>query len=150
MFFDFAQLTPFWQVLAAGILGALIGLEREFQKKGAGIRTFALVSLGACFFTTAAVYFNSSFSHFDSLIQIDPARVIQAVAIGIGFLGSGLIVQHKFQVEGLTTAAAMWATAAIGITVGLKLYLLAVLGTLLTIVVLAGFRVLEERMFPED
>ncbi len=144
MFFDFLELHLFFQVLLATLLGCLIGFEREYKKREAGLKTFSLVSLGACFFTVVAT---SSWSNLGAFLQIDPVRVIQAVAIGIGFIGSGLIIQRKAQVEGLTTAAALWATAAIGIGVGVRLYFLSILGTLLTILILAGFRVIEERVF---
>ena len=139
----FSQIQPFFQILLAALLGAIIGLEREYKRKEAGLKTFSLVSLGACFFTVVAVYLSSS----SSFSQVDPSRVIQAVAIGIGFIGSGLILRRKAQVEGLTTAAALWATSAIGIGVGMQLYLLAAFGTFLTIGILAGFRLIEEKLF---
>ena len=146
MSFDIFQLQPFLQLLLAAFLGSLIGLEREYKRKEAGLKTFALVSFGACFFTTVAVYLSSQ-SHLASVIQIDPTRVIQAVAIGIGFIGSGLIIHQRGQIEGLTTAAALWAVAAIGIGVGVRLYFLAILGAFLTLGILAGFRLVEERLF---
>lgn len=152
MSFDIFQLQPFLQLLLAAFLGALIGLEREYKRKEAGLKTFALVSFGACFFTTVAVYLGSQ-SQLASAIRIDPTRVIQAVAIGIGFIGSGLIIHQRGQVEGLTTAAALWAVAAIGIGVGVKLYFLAILGAFLIVGILAGFRLIEERFFhkkPEE
>jgi len=150
MSFDFSQLQPFLQLLLAALLGGLIGLEREYKRKEAGLKTFALVSFGACFFTTVAVYLSSSQSHLASFIQVDPGRVIQAVAIGIGFIGSGLIIYRKPQVEGLTTAAALWAVAAIGIGVGVGLYSLAILGAFLTLGILAGFRLIEEKLFHKN
>jgi len=146
MSFDIFQLQPFLQLLLAAFLGSLIGLEREYKRKEAGLKTFALVSFGSCFFTTVAVYLSSQ-SHLASVIQIDPTRVIQAVAIGIGFIGSGLIIHQRGQIEGLTTAAALWAVAAIGIGVGVRLYFLAILGAFLTLGILAGFRLVEERLF---
>lgn len=149
MAFDFFQLEPFLQLFIAAVLGALIGLERESRKKEAGLRTFALVALGTCFFTVTAVYF-SSFSKFETLVQLDPTRVIQAVAIGIGFLGSGLIIQRKAQIEGLTTAAALWATAALGVGVGLGLYMLSVVAALLIIIILVGLKIVEKRIFNKN
>jgi putative Mg2+ transporter-C (MgtC) family protein len=146
MVFDIFQLQPFLQLLLAALLGGLIGLEREYKRKEAGLKTFSLVALGACFFTSIAVYLSSHQSPLPSHLQIDPARVIQAVAIGIGFIGSGLIIQKRAQVEGLTTAAALWAAAAIGIGIGVRLYFLAILGTFLTIGILAGFRLIEEKI----
>ncbi len=149
MVFNFLQIEPFLQILLAAFLGAIIGLERKYKKKEAGIRTFSLVSFGACFFTVMAVYLSSNQSSFPPFVQVDPGRVIQAIAIGIGFLGSGLIIYHKLQIEGLTTAAALWAAAAIGIGVALKLYSLSILGTLLIILILAGVRLFEEKFFPD-
>jgi len=138
---------PFLQILLAAFLGGLVGMEREHKRREAGLRTFSLVSLGACLFTVIAIYLSSNAEHLGYLAQIDPTRVIQAVAIGIGFIGSGVIIHHKLEVEGLTTAAALWTTAAIGIGVGVQLYSLAILGTILIIGVLAGFRLIEERLF---
>lgn len=146
MAFDFFQIEPFFQLFLAAFLGALIGFEREYKRKEAGLRTFALVALGTCFFTVTAIYFSSS-AQFDSLIQIDPTRVIQAVAIGIGFLGSGLIIQRKAQIEGLTTAAALWATAAIGIGIGLGLYMLSIVGVLIMVIILVFFKGIEKKFF---
>jgi putative Mg2+ transporter-C (MgtC) family protein len=107
------DLEPFLQILLAGLLGALIGLERKSRKKEAGLRTFALVSLGCCLFTIIDIQFMADLNVPASI------GVVQAVAIGIGFLGSGIILQHKGQIEGLTTAAALWATSAVGIGVGM-------------------------------
>ncbi len=150
MFFDISQLAPFFQILLATFLGALIGLEREYKKKEAGLRTFSLISLGSCLFTVIAVYLSSATHPLADFVQIDPTRVIQAVAIGIGFVGSGLIIYHKLQIEGLTTAAALWSASAVGIGVGLGLYFLSVLTSLLIILILAGVRVVEEKFFPEQ
>ena len=147
MFFDSLQLEFFYQLLLAALFGGLIGLEREYKRKEAGLRTFALVSLGACFFTLISFYFEQYRDFFPSFVQIDPIRAIQAIAIGIGFIGSGLIIYRKFQVEGLTTAAALWAAAAVGIGVGARLYFLSLLSTFLIIIILAGFKFLEQKFF---
>lgn len=145
MVFDAFQIQWLWQILLAAVLGAVIGFEREHKKKEAGFRTFSLVALGACLFTVLGLGFQNLGDY--PLVQLDLTRIIQAVAIGIGFIGGGLIIFRREHVEGLTTAAALWVTAAIGITVGLKLFLLAVLGTLLTVVILTGFSLLEEKLF---
>lgn len=146
MFLDFLQLEPFLQLLFAVLLGALIGYERERKGKEAGLRTFSLVALGTCFFTITAIYFNLPQDVSTTALQIDPTRVIQAVAIGIGFIGSGLIIQRKAQVEGLTTAAALWATAAVGIGIGLRLYYLSAIGALLIIIILVVLKEVEKRV----
>jgi len=149
VFFDISQILPFLQVVLAAFLGGFIGLEREVQRREAGLRTFSLIALGSCFFTVMATYISSNPESFSVFVNIDPSRVIQAVAVGIGFVGSGLIIHRRFQVEGLTTAAALWSASAIGIGVGLGLYFLSILATLLTILVLTGFRMIEEKFFPE-
>lgn len=133
------------QLLLATFLGALIGLEREIKEREAGIQTYSLVSLGSCVFTIIAFYF---FQSFESS-TIDVVRIIQAIAIGVGFIGAGTIFKGQKGVEGLTTAAGLWAVAAIGIAVGAKLYFLAIFATLLAILILAGFGKLEEKFFGE-
>ena len=133
------------QLLLATFLGALIGLEREVKEREAGIQTYSLVSLGSCVFTIIAFYF---FQSFESS-TIDVVRIIQAIAIGVGFIGAGTIFKGQKGVEGLTTAAGLWAVAAIGIAVGAKLYFLAIFATLLAILILAGFGKLEEKFFRE-
>ena len=147
MFFDNFQLQLFLQVLLAAFLGALIGLEREYKRKEAGLKTFSLVSFGACFFTIVGVYLGSPQGYLSSFVSVDPVRIIQAVAIGIGFIGSGLIIFQKFQVEGLTTAATLWASAAIGIGVGVGLYFLSIIGAFLVLGILSFFRLIEEKAF---
>lgn len=130
----------FWQLILATILGALLGLEREIKKKGAGLQTYSLVSLGSCLFTIIAL----------SLAEqkiIDASPIIIAIAVGMGFIGGGAIFRGESQVQGLTTAAGLWTTAAIGLTLGAGFYWLAVSTTFLTILVFAGFGLLEEKIF---
>lgn len=146
MVFESLQLQSFLQLLLAAFLGGLIGLEREYKKKEAGLKTFTLVSLGACFFTILGVHFTLPEAGFGVFTQVDPTRIIQAVAVGIGFIGGGLIFVRQSHIEGLTTAAGLWVTAAIGIAAGLKLYFLAILGSLLVVLILAGFRLLEQKI----
>ena len=134
------------QLLLATFLGALIGLEREYKRKEAGLQTYSLVALGACLFTVI------SFALFNSFlaktgISFDPSRVIQAIAIGIGFIGAGVIFRQSSGIAGLTTAAGLWTTAAIGIAVGTGLYFLAIFTALLSLLVLSGFGLLEEKIF---
>jgi len=150
MFLDFLQLEPFLQLVFAVLLGAAIGYERERKGKEAGLRTFSLVALGTCFFTLTAAHFGLSQGSSTEVLQIDPTRVIQAVAIGIGFIGSGLIIQRKAQVEGLTTAAALWATAAVGIGIGLGLYYLSAVGALLIIIILVVLKEVEKKIFHKE
>ncbi len=141
-----SQIQIVLQLFLAAILGSLIGLEREYKKKQAGIQTYSLVTLGSCLFAITA------FQMFDSWtiktgISFDPSRVIQAIAIGIGFLGAGVIFHQEARIEGLTTAAGLWTVSSIGIAVGANLYFLAVFATLLVIGILAGIGLLEEKVF---
>ncbi len=129
------------QLLLATFLGALIGLEREYKGKGAGLQTYSLVALGACLLSVI------SFELAKSEIGFDPSGVIQAVAIGIGFIGAGVIFRQPSGTVGLTTAAGLWATAAIGIAVGTGLYFLAIFTALLALLILSGFGLLEEKIF---
>ena len=133
------------QLLLATFLGAFIGFEREFKRKRAGLQTYTLVSLGACVFTIVA------FRLVDYHLGIvDTGRIIQAIAIGIGFIGGGVIFQRPSHIEGLTTAAGLWVAGAIGVAVGIRFYFLAILTTLFTIFVLLGFGSLEKRFFKKN
>lgn len=135
----------FLQLVLATLLGGLIGLEREYNKKEAGLRTFALVSLGAAFFTIIA--YNSVGIFFEKPpVGFDPTRIIGQIVLGIGFIGAGLIVYRESHVAGLTTAAGLWVSAAIGAAVGIKSYLPAVFVAVLVILVLTGFRTIEEKL----
>ena len=137
------------QLGLALVLGAVIGLEREYKGKEAGLQTYSLVTLGSCLFTILA------FELFDSFagtvgITFDPGRIIQAVAIGTGFIGAGVIIYRQFHIEGITTAAGLWCSAAIGVAAGAKLYFLALLTTLFATIVLIGFGELERKVFKKE
>lgn len=127
------------QLLLAVVLGGLIGFERWYNKKPAGLRTYSLVALGACIFTIISTTgFNADIRGFD------PSRVVSQIVVGIGFLGVGIIFQKENIVQGLTTAAGLWVTAAIGTAVGLHLYTLAVLATTLALAIFWIFYSLEQ------
>lgn len=139
------ELQITFQIFLATALGALIGFERKWKRKSAGPQTYSLVALGSCLFTMIAFQFFESFLGAD--ISFDPSRVIQAVATGIGFIGAGIIFFREDRVEGLTTAAGLWAVAAIGVAIGAKFYFLAVISSFVTLLILAGLGYLEERVF---
>jgi putative Mg2+ transporter-C (MgtC) family protein len=112
-----AQLEALLRLILAGVAGAVIGLEREVEDKPAGVRTFATVALGSALFTIApAIAFPDQ--------PDSAARVAAQIVTGIGFLGAGTIIQVRDRVEGLTTAAGIWAVAAIGMSFGFGLYVL--------------------------
>lgn len=115
------------RILAAGAAGAVIGYERELRGKGAGVRTHFLVAMGACLFMIISQY------GFPGADKFDAARVAAGVVGGLGFLGGGLIIKNK-HISGLTTAAGIWVTGAIGLAMGGGLYAISILTTLLLLV----------------
>lgn len=125
------------RLLAAMLLGGLVGMERQSRGREAGLRTNILVCLGSAAVIVAFQKLSSEFSMDpDSVIRMDPARAAAGVITGIGFLGAGTIVKSNDFVRGLTTAASIWAVAAIGVTVGLGEYVIASVVTLLVLVAL--------------
>jgi putative Mg2+ transporter-C (MgtC) family protein len=134
-------------VLAAG-LGAAIGLERELREREAGLRTHLLVSLGAALFTLVSAYGWSdwSFSNAEGIV-FDPTRIAAQIVTGVGFLGAGAIIRQGLTVRGLTTAATLWAVAAIGMAVGAGYYEAAVLTTAAVLISLWPLRVLAYKLF---
>ena len=119
------------RVMAAAVLGAAIGYEREVRTKSAGIRTHVLVALGSALFMIISIY------GFKDVKQFDAARVAAGVVTGIGFLGGGIIIKlQKSHIIGLTTAAGLWVTAAIGLAVGCGMFELGILCTVVTIICL--------------
>lgn len=138
-----AELTS--RILLAAAFGGLIGLEREFSDQPAGFRTHILVSLGAALFTLLGAYALASFEGVEG-VQFDPTRVAAQVVTGIGFLGAGAIIQRGVNVRGLTTAAAMWVTAAIGTAVGIGYLMGAAITTAVTIVSLVLLKQIERSL----
>ena len=122
------------RLLVAGILGAIIGLDREYRAKEAGYRTHFLVSLGSALIMIVSQY---GFQEIikESSVTLDPSRVAAQVVSGIGFIGAGTIIFQKQIVRGLTTAAGIWATAGIGLAVGAGMYTISIAATLLTLAV---------------
>lgn len=127
------NLEIFLQLLLAVLLGSSIGLERELAHKKAGMRTFALVALGSCLFSLIS---KIAFREFWGLPGFDPSRIASQVVVGIGFIGAGTIILQQSVIRGLTTAAGLWVSAAIGMAVAYQLYAIAVFSALLTILVL--------------
>ena len=129
---DITQITKVTlRLVTASILGGLLGYEREMKGKSAGLRTHMLVALGAALFIIVPQLAGAS--------QIEVLRVLQGLIAGVGFLGAGAIVigQQKENESGLTSAATVWITAAIGVTVGMGFEATAVLSTLITLIILA-------------
>jgi putative Mg2+ transporter-C (MgtC) family protein len=126
------------RLLVALALGAIVGLERERQERAAGLRTVTMVSLGSCLFTIIGAY---------GFPNTDPSRVAAQIVTGIGFLGAGTIFLRKDLVRGLTTAATIWAVAAIGMAAGTAQYFEAAFTTLLILGVLMVLKPIEKRFF---
>ncbi len=135
-------LEIFVQLFLAVFLGATIGFERELAKKTAGMRTFALVALGAAMFSIISNY---GFKSLIGISSFDPSRIASQVVVGIGFIGGGSIIFAESKVKGLTTAAGLWLAAAIGMAVGYKLYSIALFATALTIFVLVAMWYIEHK-----
>lgn len=151
-FFVFEPATTriFIQLLLAVVLGAVIGLERELQGKSAGLRTYAMVSLGACLFTIVSAH---GFRGVEGVALIEPSRIASNVVVGIGFLGAGLIFLKGDIVYGLTTAAGLWISAALGVAVGAGLYTAALFAAFIAVVILTILKSAERfihRNRPED
>lgn len=132
------QLVIFLYVVLAAFLSMIIGLDRERNDHPAGLRTHMLVGVGACLYTVLSV-------HAFRTPTSDPARVAAQIVTGIGFLGAGAILKYNGEIKGLTTAASIWATAAVGMAVGSGLWMLATACTILIWVVLAVLQRLEVR-----
>lgn len=135
------------RVLSSLLLGFAIGLEREMTNKYAGLRTNILVCLGACIFTIISIYgFPEVSVSGNELGTRDTARVAAQVVTGIGFIGGGTVLRHGATVLGLTTAATLWISAAIGMACGAGMYGLALTATVLSILVLISVRLFEKNV----
>jgi putative Mg2+ transporter-C (MgtC) family protein len=130
----------------AAVLGCLVGLERERLDWAAGLRTHMLVCVGSALFMLVSAYgFQDFLRHPEA--RLDPSRVAAQVVSGIGFLGAGTIIFRRDSIRGLTTAASLWVIAAVGMAVGGGLFLAAGATTFLVLVILAGLKPLERRLF---
>ncbi|MCB2053042.1 MAG: MgtC/SapB family protein [Geminicoccaceae bacterium] len=127
------------RLLLAGLLGALVGAEREWRNRVFGLRTHCLVSIGSATFCMTVVSLIDSFDD-ESTIQMDPGRIVEGIIGGIGFLGAGAIIHGDRDVRGATTGAGIWVVGGIGVAVGFGYYLHA---TLLTVVILFVLSVLR-------
>ena len=126
------------RIFVAALLGGVIGLEREYRDKSAGFRTHFLVALGSALFMVVSAY------GFEGALvtenhRLDVSRIAAQVVSGIGFIGAGMIIFQKNAIRGLTTAAGVWVTAAIGLTCGAGMYLLAVSSTFMVLLGLEAF-----------
>ncbi len=134
-------------LLSALVAGSIIGLERSFHARPAGFRTHALVCLASSLLMLVTLYQARWMPGVPlETVRTDPTRMAQGIMTGIGFLGAGVIFKEGLSVRGLTTAASIWITAAIGILFGIGFYFPAIFATLLTLGILSLFRWIEARM----
>jgi putative Mg2+ transporter-C (MgtC) family protein len=141
-----ARLDVLVHLLAALVAGGAIGIERSVHGRPAGFRTHALVCLSASLLMLLTVYQEEWFPSQGDLVRIDPTRMAQGIMTGIGFLGAGVIFKEGLSVRGLTTAASIWTTSAIGVLMGSGLYYPAFAATVMTLGVLAAFRWIENQL----
>ncbi|MFL6621076.1 MAG: MgtC/SapB family protein [Sulfurifustaceae bacterium] len=141
---ELSTITVLGHLSAAMLAGALIGVERTFNGRPAGFRTHVLVCTASSLLMLLGTREAAALSGLPiDAIRIDPARMAQGIMTGIGFLGAGVIMKDGFSVRGLTTAASIWVTAAIGIIIGFGFYVPAATATALTLITLSLFRWLE-------
>ena len=144
---DLSFQEELFRILLAAGLGAAVGVERELREHEAGLRTHLLVAVGSALFTLVSAYgFGEFFSQGARPIPVDPTRIAAQIVTGIGFLGAGAIIRQGSNVRGLTTAATLWAVAAIGLAAGAGFYSGAVATTVVVIVALGPLRVLTRRV----
>ncbi|MCD6228180.1 MAG: MgtC/SapB family protein [Candidatus Omnitrophica bacterium] len=131
-----------WRLILAFFLGSIIGLEREKKGRSAGFRTHILVCTSSCLIMLVSLYM---YELFRDEISLDPARIAAGVVTGVGFLGAGAIIRSSKAVRGLTTAASVWVSAAIGLAVGCGFYVGAILTTGIAFLALAFLKVVENK-----
>ncbi len=130
----------------AAIAGGLIGFERSYHGRPAGFRTHTLVCMASSILMLVTIYQKQWFVGDVETVRIDPTRMAQGVMTGIGFLGAGVIMKEGLSVRGLTTAASIWITAAIGVLAGVGFYSAVFIGTIFALVVVLSFRWIETRI----
>ena len=134
-------------LVVAMVAGGLIGLERSYYGRPAGFRTHTLVCMASSLLMLVTIYQRDWFTGaMIETVRVDPTRMAQGIMTGIGFLGAGVIMKEGASIRGLTTAASIWITAAIGILMGVGFYLPAILATVFTLSILSVFRWIESRL----
>ena len=134
--------NSFFRLVLSMALGIVVGAERKRKGQIAGIRTFSLISMGACLAMLLSIYVPQAYY---GLKNGDPGRIAAQVITGIGFLGGGAMIHMKGAVRGLTTAAGIWMTAIIGMAVGIGMYVCSLLATALVLLTLICFEQYEKR-----
>lgn len=135
-------LSPFIKLMVAILLGSLVGGERARSGKTAGLRTHALVSMGAALFVIISEIVAKNFL---GETMFDPLRIASHIVVGVGFIGGGIIFLKDSRISGLTTAAGLWVAAGIGMATGFGLFILAIIATLLTLFIFIALRYVENK-----
>ncbi len=137
-----------WEFLArtaaAALLGGTLGFDRELRRAAAGIRTYALVGMGSAAFIAAAILIAEAAAATTSTLNDNQSRMAAGLVAGVGFLGAGAILRTDERVRGLTTAAGIWVTAAIGLLIGSGFWILGIGVTVLALIITVGLRPLHE------
>jgi putative Mg2+ transporter-C (MgtC) family protein len=128
----------------AFVAGGIIGIERSSRRQVAGLRTHILIAIGSCCLMMLSIWLPQQFS------VGDPGRIAAQVVSGMGFLGAGAIIRLGSNIRGLTTAASLWLTAAVGLAIGAGMYIAALTAVILAIITLILLHRLERKLFPED
>ncbi len=134
--------TDLIKIILAIVLGAAIGIERGRSNKPAGMRTYMLITLAATIFTMISLKATSIFNSS----QYDPGRIISEVLVGIGFIGAGVIIFNNNKLQGVTTAASIWVSTAIGMLIGLGIYSLAIIVAIISFFIIAFLFEPEEKL----
>lgn len=137
------------RLVLAALCGTVLGLERTIAGKHAGVRTYALVALGSALFVIISELEIARYLGQAAGLTLDPLRIASQVVVGIGFLGAGLIIFRESKISGLTTAAGLWVTAAVGVAAGFGLLALALVATVLTLFIFTFLWLFEKRIKPE-
>jgi len=140
---EVTTISSVYKLVLSMVLGAVIGYERKRKGQIAGVRTFSLIAMGATLAMILSIYVPQEYL---GLKNGDPGRIAAQVVSGIGFLGAGAIIQMKGSVRGLTTAAGIWMVAALGLTVGVGMYVIATVATILILFILWVLERIEHRM----
>jgi putative Mg2+ transporter-C (MgtC) family protein len=140
------------RIVIAAIMGGAIGLEREYRAKEAGFRTHFLVGMGSALFMILSAYGFDDILTSGLTVRLDPSRIAAQVVSGMGFIGAGTIIFQKQRhiIKGLTTAAGLWVTSAIGMTIGAGMYLLAIVATVLVLICMETARFIHPHQEDND
>lgn len=138
--------TALVRILVSFFIGMLVGIERETHDQPAGLRTHILISVGSTVIMLISIYIPQTFTEFQNG---DPGRMAAQVVSGIGFLGAGAILKYGADVKGLTTAASIWAMAALGLAVGSGMYIVGFIGVAVILFALTAMNLFEKKIFKE-